>query len=345
MKWILWLVMILVLPNAYLYAASKDSHMYDESVQADESKIRIPEHYEEYKTEHFHFFYAEGGKRIANDIITNAEPMRKRMVSEIGIDPEGITRVFIARNFDDFHKLQPGGPPLPQWVAGVAYPYANLILLRQAGSQGQPINLLQTFQHELSHIVLRRVVQDRKALPKWFVEGLAQYQAREMDLERGLRLAKALVSGRLIPLGDLIYRFPRHTMDIHLAYDESFAFVNFLIGEFGIETFQKFIKKLGKGEDFVDAMEDSYNLTLVDLEQKWISDLKMGYNWIPLLTSGGTIWTLASILIIIGYLKRRKDKKARMAKWEAEEAEAERLSLLARQAAEKKEKDDRNYLH
>jgi len=332
-KFFFILVIIMLIAPVAFAANANDPHMYDESSSTDESAIQIPDNYTEHKTANFQFIYPEGGERIAEQITSRAEKMRARMVDEIGVNPTGTTRVYIARNQKDFNMLQPGGRPLPNWVAGVAYPHLNLVLMRQAGSSGQPINLLETFEHELSHIILRRVVKDRNALPKWFVEGLAQWQARQMDLERGMRLAKALISGRLIPLDDLIHRFPRYTTDIHLAYDESFAFLNFLIGEYGLDTFQSFIRRLGDGEKFVKAMESSYMTSLHELEKQWISDLKMSYNWIPLLSSGGTVWTLASILIIIGYIRKRRQTRIRMAKWEKEEAEAERIALLAEQIA------------
>lgn len=318
---LLWF--LLVAPSGALAALAPseggDPHHYDEGVAPKGATFSIPEGYESHALPHYEFVFPKGAMAVVRPLIDRAEPLRKELVASIGVDPPQVTTVVLARNHRDFQSMQPGGP-LPDWVAGVAYGDLNLVLLRQAGSHGQPINLYKTFEHEMSHIILRQAVPNAE-LPRWFVEGLAQWQAREFELERPLRLAKAALQGRLIPLDDMIHRFPRGGVNVRLAYDQSFAFVNFLIGEFGQEAFHRLMIRLGEGGTFRDALESTYFLSLDELEEKWLRSLRMTYNWIPLLTSGGAVWTFASILFLMGYVRTRSRKARRMAQWEAEERE------------------------
>lgn len=331
----------MLLPTQVIQAAGfRDPHRFDEQPEVGKeipAELVVPKDYARWSSEHFSFIYPRGAEIRLEELTRSAENLRARLVSEIGVDPDGLINVYLARNADDFFKLQPGGTRLPDWVAGVAYPRLNTILLRQAGSQGQAIDLPQTFLHELSHVILRRSV-NFVDLPKWFVEGLAQWQARQFDLERGLRLARGLLAGGLIPLDSLMYRFPRGSSKVQLAYDQSFSFINFLVGEFGEARFHELILRLGKRETFVPALESTYAMTTLELEGLWIADIKMNYNWIPLLTSGGTIWTFASVLFIMSYFKRRRQKLIKMAEWEREE-EMQDL-LISRLTIKEEEKSD-----
>ena len=285
------------------------------------ARIEIPKGYAETRTEHFLYVFPEKGRSRAGDLIERGEETRAELVSVIGVDPPGITRVYLAANGRDFVAMQPGGNKLPNWAAGVAYTSLNAVLLRQAGSKGQPIMLLRTFDHEMSHIILHRAIPGAD-IPKWFDEGLAQWQAKEFDFERIGRLSWNSVSGRLLPMSTLIHRFPISPSDVRLAYDQSYEFVNFLIGEYGKERFHAFIKRLGSGEPFSDALERNYETTVESLEKRWIKRLRMSYAWLPLITSGAGIWMFASIIFLLGYFRKRREKTRRMAEWEEDERDA-----------------------
>ncbi len=297
-------------------------HDYDELVAHPEARIDVPEHYEEKLTKHFLYVYPSGGRARARDLMARGESVRARYVREIGVDSPGIIRVYLAANGRDFQRMQPGGARLPDWVAGVAYPSLDAILLRQAASDGHPIDLFRTFEHELSHVVFRRAVGDART-PKWFVEGLAQWQAHEFDFHRSQRLSFAAFTNSLIPIEKLRTSFPRGVGDIRQAYDQSYDFVSFLVGEYGEEAFRRFVRRLGAGEEFFRALESETGLDLEELEKKWISELKLSYSWLPLITSGATVWTVASVLILIGYARKRREKARKLQRMEEEERAAE----------------------
>jgi len=59
----------------------------------------------------------------------------------------------------------------------------------------------------------------------------------------------------------------------------------------------------------------------VVLEDEWMAYLKMRASWIPLATSGATVWFVASLLFVAGYWRKRRKARATLRRWEEEEGE------------------------
>lgn len=254
----------------------------------------------------------------ATELLARAEEQRARIVAELGRNPERVIRLVLVRSQDDFNAMQPGGTYAPFWAAGLTYPALGLIYLKQSGSSGQFVEVEKTLDHELSHALLYDAIGGRR-IPRWFEEGVAQWQAREVDLERIVRVSGAVWTGRLIALKDLDTNYPRHETDVHLAYDESYEFISFLIGEFGSAGFRKLIHRLNDGDTLEQALRLAYGLSGEELEARWHAGLRLSYAWLPLITSGTLVWLLASILFLMSYARRRRERRARYERWEEEE--------------------------
>lgn len=285
---------------------------------AADERIVIPDDYTETKSTHFLFIHPKGAARYAAGLLARAEQRRTQYVAALGVDPQKEIRIILVRSSEDFQKMQPGGHFAPFWAAGLTYPSLGLIYLRQSGSQGQPVEVEKTLDHELSHALFHAAV-GKAEVPRWFDEGLAQWQAREFDLERIVRLSGAVFTGRLIPLDKLEAQFPSLVADVHLAYDESYEFINFLVGEYGPARFAALIKRLAQGATIEVAISQSYGKRLDELEQDWRASLRLSYAWLPLITSGTLVWLLASLLFLWGYTKKRRANKARLAAWDEED--------------------------
>ena len=297
-----------------------------------EQAIKVPPGYAELRNSRFSFTFPENGRARAEELLERAINRRQELSAILGVDPPDIIHVFLAGNSKDFALLQPRQAKVPSWVAGIAWPDWNAIILREQGSQGQVIELERTFDHELAHALFRRAIGPAD-VPRWFHEGLAQWLAREFDLQRIQRIWQATLTGRLIPMKELTEAFPSDPDEIHLAYDQSFEFVNFLIHEFSEQNFHDFVRSLNSGGRFVDSLELAYGMSLAELERRWVKSLRLEYNWIPLLASGATVWTVASVLFLLGYVRRRRDKTRRLAAMEKEErADSDTLDRSSRHA-------------
>ncbi len=281
--------------------------------------IELPDNYTWKIRNPFVFYFRKDAESRAADIMEMAEAAHKRIVTHVGVNPPGWIQVYLTSSVDEYRRLQPQGNKAPEWAVGLAYGNLGVIYLRQAGKSGQAVNVEETFVHELSHIIVRRATKENE-IPRWFSEGMAMYHARQFNFEHIKTIGYAILTRSLIPLRELESRFPGVSSDIELAYAESFEFVNFLENEFGGRKFHAFVRRLASGGEFYSSLEEIFGLNAEELEKRWKSDIKMTYAWLPAITSGGTLWGVASVFLVLGWLRKRRERKKKMLAWEEQEA-------------------------
>ena len=271
------------------------------------------------QTEHFILTYTAQDAEIAGHLIGEIEGVRKQIIADTGKDYPVKTVVLIAPTIESFQKLQPAGTKIPLWAAGVAYPESNLIILRSPFSvkTGHP-DVMEIFTHELSHIAIGRALSGKK-IPVWLAEGLAMYESREWDFSRTAVLIRGALTDTLIPLTQLTSDFPSDNNRAELAYAESFMFISFLINRIGRVAFHRFILDYSDHGDAEGALRRATGLSLPELERKWLLYLKLHISWLPIVTSATTLWFVATVIFITGYLRKRKQGLAKLRRWEEEE--------------------------
>jgi|GEM_PF-2182320 len=316
---IVLLLFLSLMLTAMLHAATQGNEEPVNPLQlAANAGINLPDNYTWKVQKPFVFFFRKDAAGRAGDIMEMAHAAHQRIIAHVGINPPGWIQVYLTSSSEEYRRLQPKGNKAPEWAVGLAYGDLGVIYLRQAGRSGQAVNVEETFVHELSHIIVRRATKENE-VPRWFSEGMAMYHARQFSLELIKTIGYAILTRSIIPLRGLENRFPGVSTDIELAYAESFEFVNFLVNEFGERKFHKFVRRLASGGEFYTSLEESFGLDVEKLEEKWLSDLKLNYAWLPAITSGGTLWGLASLFLVIGYLRKRRERKKKMLKWEEQE--------------------------
>jgi len=272
------------------------------------------------QTEHFILTYTARDDGIVHRLLPDIEAIRKKIITDTGKDFQGKTVVIIAPTIESFGQLQAKTGKIPLWAAGAAYPENNLIVLRSPLSvkSGHP-DLEEVFTHELTHIVIGRALSG-KEIPLWLAEGLAMYESREWDFSRTAVLIRAALTGTLIPLSRLTIDFPSESERAELAYAESFMFISFLINRIGRTAFHRFILDYNDHGDTEGALRRATGLSSHELEQKWLIYLKLRISWFPVITSATTLWFIATIIFITGYLRKRKQGLATLRRWEEEES-------------------------
>ena len=210
------------------------------------------------------------------------------------------------------------GPGVPDWATGIALPSKGLggIHLSARGSRGWP-GIRHTFRHELSHLLLYRAAGLRH-VPRWFDEGFATVQAGGWSFDRVRTLTAAALTGRLLRVADLDRRFPRRPGEVNLAYAQAISLVAFLISD-DAEAFAGALAGLRAGEPLEAALAGAYGRSVAELERSWHDALTRDYRLVPLLTGGTTLWVAITVLFLVGYVRRRRDARRRLARWEDEE--------------------------
>ena len=259
-------------------------------------------------TVHYRFVFRERFRTVAEELAESADAIRAKVLHDLGSQRPDKTKVVVAGDFDDMQAAAPAGVQIPAWAAGVAFPRHNLVLLRVKGDSPQATKIEQVFTHEWAHLALTYAVDFRK-IPRWFNEGFAMYHSGEWSFSRTTTLASGVVSKRIFSLQSLTDFFPDKLSDVELAYAQSIDFIGFLLGEYGQGPFGRLIGLLGQGWSFTSALEEAYDSSLAEIEDKWRQDLKLRYTWIPLITGAATFWFLASLLFILAYLKKRRRKR------------------------------------
>ena len=263
--------------------------------------------------------YTAGDDGLAAELIRESPRIRERVIADIGMDFAEKTEIRLSPTIEAFREAQPGGTWVPLWAAGVAYPDQNVIvLLSPRAIKGSRMNVVDVFAHEFSHIALGRALAGVK-VPVWLNEGLAIYEAREWTFSRISVLTRASLTDRLIPLPVLTLSFPAEEEPAELAYAESFMFISFLINKVGREAFHRLIRDYARYGDLAGALRRGTGMNLADLEERWLVYLKLRVSWIPIITSFSTIWFIAALIFVYGYMRKKRQANRRLKEMEMEE--------------------------
>jgi hypothetical protein len=262
--------------------------------------------WQRHSLEHFLFEYHPRQQAAAMELAAGAEGVRTRLCGLIGRCWEGVTTVKIAHSEEEFLALQPYGGEI-DWASGVAYAELGLIILRV--DQSMLLDMQETFEHELSHVLLLRATGERP--PRWFIEGVAIHQAGQDLIERFERVSQSTIAGGPLPFSQLVEGFPAGPGGRSLAYAQSGLFLAFLVERFGKARLQELITAMAYGMEFDEAVARIYGRDLADLEREWAGTLGR-FSWLMALSNDWTLWTAGSLLLLLAvYLRVRRNRARR----------------------------------
>ncbi len=297
----------------------------------DASEVTLPAPPDDYRTvqrNNVEWSYPIAATDDAEDLMDELDDVIAELAADLGtsssasLGPDARLVIRIGRNPTEMHALAPVGFPAPQYASGVAYPRFGVILLTLTAPESwKRPNVGTVLKHELSHALLHRAVGGAP-LPRWFLEGVAIYQAGEQTIDRMRTLWDASLQDRLIRLSRLDRRFPSKPHEVNIAYAQSADLVRFLRQRpRGERKFRDLLRHVREGDTFDDALLDTYFLTPGQLEREWREEAEGRHQAAPLLIGGGTVWVLAALLLFIGWLRKKRDAKKKLRRWAIEEAE------------------------
>jgi len=285
----------------------------------------------------FVFHYHPREEKLVSYLAGLSQEVEDRVAEDLGVEKLDEIQVTIASSHEEFRSLQPPGARAHKWAAALAYPSQDKILLKSPRLLlgGQP-HYEQIFLHELAHIALDQAsrqgpdvgtTEERgphkgsqpSGIPRWLHEGYAIYVAREWSPSREVRLTRAVLKRKLIPLGRLVSGFPEDEDHAQLAYAQSADLVHYLIHSYGKEAFHDFVIALGRGYRFGHAAREILGEDFHTFEKRWQKHLRRRHTWIPLLTSTGTLWFLASLVFLAAYVRKKLTTRAKAAQWSEDE--------------------------
>lgn len=252
----------------------------------------------------FHLVASERAEQPARALAPELEQLRDEVAQLIGRDWKGSTEVRVALGREEYEAMALPGSRPPGWAVALAWPDANVVLVDArtiATSEGKT-----TLRHELVHIALGRL---GKGWPRWFQEGVAQMvtHERQFRTEHYSTMAIAIATNRLYPFEALREGFPERPQDVEVAYAQSSEFVTFLFARHGPEQFGELIDLMGQGVIFEQAFARAFHTSLDLEEHAFVEHVAMRYPWWPVLfMSGSLLWTIASVLMVAAFIRRRR---------------------------------------
>ncbi len=241
----------------------------------------------------------------------------------------------------DLPRVAPAGRGAPEWASGVAYPDRGIACVATRRAH-QPIDTLRVVDHELAHLALGAALEGRA--PRWLDEGFASVHASEWSMARSQTLIGMAWSGDTASLPALDRAFHGSAAAIDRAYAQSHDFVTYLLqrGRFADVhddgdrwPFRRFLKEIGRGLSPDDAALEAYGVRLGRLLGEWGEGLRNRYLLMPSSLFVLGVWVLAAILLVLGYLRRRRLNRRVLSLWDQQEA------MMAKLAAEQRERERR----
>jgi hypothetical protein len=208
----------------------------------------------------------------------------------------------------------------------VAYPDAGVVVA--AYRRGAlPSDIDSVVIHELAHLALGAALGPKA--PRWLHEGFAYIHSSDFSLDRTRTLTGMAWTGDVIPLADLDRSFPAEENAAARAYAQSYDFVSFLAkrGRYsGPEDdgnrwpFRQLLVDLAGGKTLDQAAREEFSSTLKQLFGEWQNSLRDRYLTVPVSVLGAAVWVLCALLLVVGFVRKRRQGRRTLARWAVEEA-------------------------
>jgi hypothetical protein len=202
-------------------------------------------------------------------------------------------------------------------VVAFAVPEKDLMVVDYSKMTMDPFSIEVTLKHELCHLLLYHYVGGRD-LPKWLDEGIAQWVSGGiaeimMDKRRSV-LKGAVLSRRTIGIRALAERFPGEKYSLSLAYEESKSLVDYIIRQFGMEGVLSMLDHLRDGNNPDEAVGKGLFISLDELEERWLHDLKKSTVWFAYVINYlyEILFFMAALILIYGFIRVFMKKRAYM---------------------------------
>jgi hypothetical protein len=208
-------------------------------------------------------FDGEQNDDLGQDVLEVLEEAYNWVGSQLSHFPEERTTVILYSR-KQFSELTNS----PEWAGGL---YDGKVRLPVGGISEVDSDVEALLYHEYMHVVLRDIAGSN--LPFWLNEGLAEVAEAYISEPNLEILSLAREQEKLFRLKTLEKPFKRlQGIQVPLAYQQSYAVVNYLIDEYGWHQVRELVFALGDNIPIEQAVVDVlgvFGLTYITLEEQW----------------------------------------------------------------------------
>ncbi|HDR06623.1 MAG TPA: hypothetical protein ENN88_03225, partial [Candidatus Coatesbacteria bacterium] len=241
-------------------------------------------------TEHFDIFFYPDSAEVVGGVAQMAEAAWKKLAQELGVEPVHRIPFILYASGRDFRQTNIYLGFLPEGVGGFTEPLRNRVVIPFQGSQPRMWN---TTVHELTHVfcfysffrdLAGELLNTQIGVPDfWFMEGIAEHQARDWDTDGRMVLRDAVLGEHLVPLPELRYGELIPGWALYLAYKQGHSALDFFVEHYGADKLPELIYAIGAQaeRDVSKALEKVIGIDLREFHEEWTIDLKRRY-WVEL---------------------------------------------------------------
>jgi hypothetical protein len=168
-------------------------------------------------------------------------------------------------------------------------------------------------------VYLGQRLQGRRP-PTWFVEGVAQLQAGEWNFGDTISLVQVASFGGLPRLSLLQAQFPAGGRSAELAYRVSRqAVLDIERQGSGRGGWRAVVEAMAQGQGFSQALVSVVGAGPAEFEAAVDNRLRIRYGWIAGVASASSLFTLMTLLFIVGGIRTRIRARQRLREMEEDE--------------------------
>jgi len=255
-------------------------------------------------------------QNIASQVETILESSYRRISEFLEDSLSSAVTVHVTDSEEEFVALV--GRTFPEWGVACAIPRRNMIILKSPTRFKYYRPFSQVVTHELAHIFLGELSGEGR-VPRWLDEGFAMYHSQEWRIGQDLAVARAVLTGSILPLSQIESVNAFKESKAQLAYTESFLAVSYLYGEFGEGTVKELVEHLSRGISIDLAFMRTIGSNYLAFQMEFEKYVQTKYNWVSFLGDTFLLWIGLAFLIVLLYLIKRRRSARTVKKWELEE--------------------------
>lgn len=281
------------------------------------------------KTSHFDIHAHD--ENLAQEVKVILESSYQKISDFLEDSLTDVVSVYVADTEAEFVSMV--GNSFPDWGIGCAIPARNLIILKSPLRFKYYRPFSQVITHELAHIFLGKFSVE-KMVPRWLDEGFAMYQSQEWRIGQDIAVARAVLTGSILPLSQIESVNAFKESKAQLAYTESFLAVSYLYGEYGEGTVKELVTHLANGTSLDLAFLRTIGINYLSFQLEFEKYIKTKYNWISFFGDTFLIWIGLAFMIVFLYVLKRRHTRKTLKQWELEEEGIKRLDEFSNDQAQ-----------
>lgn len=255
-------------------------------------------------------------RNIASEVETILESSYQRISDFLDDSLTDVVSVYVVDSEEEFVAMV--GNKFPDWGVACAIPGRNLIILKSPLQFKYYRPFFQVVAHELAHIFIGKLSGEGR-VPRWLDEGFAMYHSQEWRIGQDVAVARAVLTGSILPLSQIESVNAFKESKAQLAYTESFLAVSYLYGEFGEGTIKELVTHLSKGTSIDLAFIRTIGSNYLSFQLEFEKYIQTKYNWVSFLGDTFLLWIGLAFLIVFLYLIKRRRSRKTLEGWELEE--------------------------